>query len=122
MCNYIVAVQRPEGSAKRVEANVNGVHIAFIKGVDGRPREVSRTKDAMSYGSLYIRSSDYSAVMRQVAAILSEKPKANGGPRLLGHKPKQLGFVFHDNEHCPGCDKGLEDKSSCMDRCIKEEA
>ena len=117
MSNYIVAVQRPEGSANRVEANVNGIHLAFIKGVDGRPREVSRTKDAMVHGSLYIRSSDYSAVMRQVSAILSEKPKA-----VIGSKPKQLGFVFHDEEHCPGCDKGLEDKSSCMDRCIKEEA
>ena len=89
MGNYVTKVERPEGSATRVEANVHGINVAFIKGKDGRPREVSRNRGAMVYDqeSLYIRSSDYSGVIRQVSAILNGKPTK---------KPRQLGFNFNE--------------------------
>lgn len=84
--NYIHKVERPNGSATRIEATVNGVNLAFIKGKDGKPREVSRTRGAMVYdqSSLYIPKAHYAGVIRQVCGIFNQKPNA----------PRQLGFNF----------------------------
>ena len=98
--NYVHSVERPNGSATKVTANANGIYLTFIKGKDGRPREVSRYTNAMVYspGDLYVRKDTYSGVIRQVAAVLNEKPKTIG----------QLGFKF-DNSFtvqpgtCPKC-------------------
>jgi len=104
--NYVHKVERPNGSATKVTANANGIYLTFIKGEDGRPREVSRYTNAMVYmpGDLYVRKDTYSGVIRQVAAVLNERPR-------------QVGFIFKDDEHCPGCNKGLLDKSNCFESC-----
>jgi hypothetical protein len=53
---------------------VNGVNVAFIKGKDGRPREVSRSTNAMVYypGALFIEKSHYAGLIRQVHGIFKE--------------------------------------------------
>lgn len=84
--NYIHKVERPEGSATRIEAQANGVSVAFIKGKDGRPREVSRSRGAMVYdqSSLYIPKVHYAGMVRQVAGVFADVKKS-----------KQLGFQFN---------------------------
>jgi hypothetical protein len=85
MTNYIIQVARANGLATKVIAEANGVNLSFIKGKDGRPLEVSRSTNYPVYypGALYVRKDAYAGVIRQVAAILHERPKA-----------KQAGFVF----------------------------
>jgi hypothetical protein len=87
--NYVQKVERPNGSPTKVIVNAYGVHLTFIKGVDGRPREVSRYKDAMVHSSLYIPKDTYVGVIRQVSAVLNEKRTCSAI-----HKPTQLTFNF----------------------------
>jgi hypothetical protein len=120
--NYVHKVERPNGSATKVTANAGGVYLTFIKGKDGRPREVSRYANAMVYspGDLYVRGDTYRGVIRQVAAVLNERPKVAS---------RQLGFVFQelasedlgaDTGRCPGCTKDSLDISNCFDSCPLE--
>jgi hypothetical protein len=131
--NYVHKVERPNGSATKVTANANGIYLTFIKGKDGRPLEVSRYTNAMVYmpGDLYVRKDAYAGVIRQVAAVLNEKPRQVGfqfeetkemrgdacitldirglTEKLIGAEP--------DNGRCPGCTKSSDDQSSCFDSC-----
>ena len=86
--NYILKVDRLEGCATRIVAQVNGVNLAFVQGKDGRPREVSRSRGAMVYdhSSLYISKEHYSAMIRQVAGVFATPAR----------RSKQLGFQFEE--------------------------
>ena len=77
MSNYIIKVERPEGRVTRVVANVNGVDMTFARGRDGKPVEVSRSRNAMIYdhGSLYIPKIHYAGVIRQVYGVFNRTSK-----------------------------------------------
>jgi len=114
--NYVHKVERPNGSATKVTVNAHGIYLTFAKGMDGRPLEVSRYKDAMvRHGSLYVPRVDYVGAIRQVAAILNQGSRTSvPEPK----KPTQLGFKFNKNtDRCPGCTKGTTDTSNCFDSC-----
>ena len=84
--NYVTKVDRPNGLPTKVQVQANGVSLTFITGKDGKPLEVSRSRAAMvlDHSSLYVPTAHYGALVRQVAAILNQKPKS-----------KQLGFQFN---------------------------
>lgn len=98
--NYVHKVERPNGSATKVTANAGGVYLTFIKGKDGKPREVSRYTNAMVYspGDLYVRGDTYRGVIRQVAAVLNEKPRNKERRICLYSEEKQIGFIFTTEE------------------------
>jgi hypothetical protein len=118
MTNYITQVARANGLATKVIAEANGVSLSFIKGKDGRPLEVSRSTNYPVYypGALYVRKDAYAGVIRQVSAILAQRPKS----QLVGFRSPELTAECgneSDNARCPGCTKGLLDNSSCFDSC-----
>ena len=84
MGNYITKVDRSDGRATRVEASVGAVTLAFQRGRDGKPVEVSRSKPAMVHTGMYVPKVAYNQVIKQVHGVFAQQTK----------KPIQLGFKF----------------------------
>jgi hypothetical protein len=77
MKNYIVRVEREAGVARRVEAEWEGITVAFTRSM----RQVSRS--AWS-GSTYLPSGVLGEMRTQAAAVFTQKP------RRVRVYPKQL--------------------------------